>query len=310
MPGTLARCLPLVACLALAGCRTAALFGEPMVGCYPCDSLVWRYWRDPHSPWREHSSIESLRRHGFQWIRFGITTRSSAELSAARDWASLPWKHDYWSSREMGERVLSAAAAAGMRLYLFLFLSETAAHGGQQIPPTAWQDGDVLSTCEALEQYCFETARYYETRGIEIDVYEVGNEIERGICGFRPDERVPRPPEVDQLRDVQWMRENVWTSEALMLTAAIRGIKRADPEGQIVLHISTRPSPEDLLVVAFFEAMVQAGVPFDYAGLSYYPWSGYPTAPPNDNWRMELATWVAGIARLAARATPRTGMLR
>jgi len=231
-------------------------------------------------------------------MRFGITTQSHPELDQTSDWSSLPWEGGYWSCREVGARALTEAAAAGMKLYLFLFLSDTAAHGGQQIPPAAWQTYDVPQTCQALEQYCFETVTYLRGRGLDIDLYEVGNEIERGICGFRPDERVARPPEVDQLRNIEWLRKSIWAPEAQMLTAAIRGIRRADPEGKIVLHIGTRPSPEDAFVVPFFEAMGDYGVPFDYAGLSVYPWIGYPSSPRQEDWRADVERWVNGIARL------------
>jgi arabinogalactan endo-1,4-beta-galactosidase len=294
----LTHCLAVGAVLTTLGNGSALAVGEPMVGCYPCDSLVRRYWQDPNSPWKERDSIQLLRDHGFTWLRFGITTQSCPELGATPDWESFPWKHDYWSCQEVGERVLAEAARAGMRLCLFFFLSDTAAHAGQQIPPADWKDLDVLQTCQALERYCFETVDHLKRRGLPIAVYEVGNEIERGICGFRPDERVPRPAAVDQLRDVPWMRQNVWLPEALLLTAAIRGIRRADPQGQIVLHIATRPSPEDPLVVGFFEAMLQAGVPFDYAGLSFYPWIGFPTAPPKENWHADLDTWVSALGQL------------
>lgn len=294
----LACCLTFVAALTMGAKRLVPAVGDPMVGCYPCDSLVRRYWQDPNSPWKERDPIRLLHDSGFGWLRFGITTQRRAELEAMANWGVLPWKHDYWSCCEVGERVLKAAARAGMRLYLFFFLSDTAAHAGQQIPPAAWKDLDVLQTCQALERYCFETVRHLKRRGLPIEVYEVGNEIERGICGFRPDERLHRPAEVDQLRDVKWMRHNVWAPEALMLTAAIRGIKRAHPQGRIVLHVSSRPSPEDSLVVGFFEAMVQAGVPFDYAGLSFYPWDGYPTAPPNEQWHSDIDSWVSALGKL------------
>jgi arabinogalactan endo-1,4-beta-galactosidase len=288
--------LAFLASLAVTAPLASVLLAEPMVGCYPCDSLVQRYWHDVDSGWSDRSSIELLREHGFGWMRFGITTQSHAELSATGDWSALPWQGGYWSCREVGQRALSEAAAAGMKLDLMLFLSDTAAHGGRQEPPAAWRGHDVPQTCRDLEAYCFETGGYFKSRGLDIDLYEVGNEIERGICGFRPDERIARPPDVNQLTDIGWMRANIWTPEALMLTAAIRGIRRADPDAKIVLHAATRPAPEDGLVVAFFEAMAQAGVPFDYAGLSFYPWSGYPSAPPREDWRAQLGNWVAGIA--------------
>lgn len=294
----LAQWLTVFALLTMLRSGPAQVAGERMVGCYPCDSLVKRYWQDPHSPWRAQDPIKLLRDYGFEWLRFGVTTQRCQALSSTPNWSTLPWKHDYWSCQEVAERVLTEAARVGMRLHLFFFLSDTAAHAGQQNPPAAWTTADVLQTCRALEQYCFETADRLRERGLHIEVYEVGNEIEKGLCGFRPDERVPRPAQVDQLRDVKWMRHHIWVPEALMLTAAIRGIKRADSRGKIALHIASRPSPEDLWVVGFFEAMVEAGVPFDYAGLSFYPWIGYPSAPPKENWRADLDAWVTAIGRL------------
>lgn len=286
------------ALLAIIACLAAEAAGESMVGCYPCDSLVRRYWQDDGSLWARRDSIESLREHGFNWLRLGVTTQSHGELREESDWSRVPWEGGYWSCQEMAERALREASEAGMKLHLFMFLSDTAAHGGQQFPPEAWADADALSMCAAIERYCFETVERLRALGLDIEVYEVGNEIERGICGFRPGERVVLPEGVDQLNNIPWMRENVWVAEALMLTAAIRGIKRADPDGKIVLHAATRPAPEDGLVVAFFEAMSEAGVPFDYAGLSYYPWIGYLSSPPNDGWRAELGGWVTGIAAL------------
>ena len=288
----------LILILSVATGATGLPLSAPMIGCYPCDSGVRNYWQDANSPWAQQDAIELLREQGFEWMRFGVTVQNHPELDATADWAALPWKGDYWSCREVGHRAFAQAAAAGMRLYLFLFLSDTAAHAGQQKPPTAWQDADVRQTCRLLEEHCFETVAYLKASGLNIEVYEVGNEIERGICGFRPHERVPCPPAVDQLRDMAWMRDNIWTPEARMLKAAIGGVKRADPQGEIVLHAASRPSPEDLLVTAFFEAMVEFGVPFDYAGLSFYPWVGYPSAPPVDDWRGQLGRWVTDIAAL------------
>ncbi|MBM3501468.1 MAG: hypothetical protein FJX74_22670 [Armatimonadetes bacterium] len=270
---------------------------EPIVGSYPCDSFVQRYWRDTNSGWAERSAVELLRDHGFEWMRFGVTMQSFPELAAASDWTGLAWQGGYWSCREVGDRALAEASAAGLRLDLMLFLSDTAAHGARQIPPTAWQAYDVPQTCHALERYCFETARHFRRQGLRIELYELGNEIERGILGFRPGERIPLPPGIDQLRNMEWMREHLWAPEAEMLKAAIGGLRRADPTARIVLHISTRPAPEDAIVVGFFEAMTAAGVPFDIAGLSYYPWIGYPSAPPTPDWRRELRGWVDGIAR-------------
>jgi len=153
-----------------------------------------------------------------------------------------------------------------------LFLSNTAAHAGLQQAPPEWAGLSVADTATAMNSYAYDTTMYFANRGLNVEVYDIGNEIEGGIVGFTPGGRVAIPPGTDIVCDATWMHDNIWTTEAQLLSAAIAGVRRANPSAKIVLHATGMfglclgiEGP------AFFDAMVEQGVDFDYAGLSFYP---------------------------------------
>ncbi|MCK4242871.1 MAG: glycosyl hydrolase 53 family protein [Dehalococcoidia bacterium] len=94
-----------------------------------------------------------------------------------------------------------------------------------------------------------------------LDFYEIGNEIDYGICGIFADATQPR--------DAASLRSAIWSDEARLIQAAIEGVREADPEAHILLHIASSWDPD--FAVAFFQAMTDLGVEYDYVGLSYYP---------------------------------------
>ena len=232
--------------------------------------------------WNELDPIQTLHENGFSWVRVGVRTTSSMYLKNTPpfEWNALPWRNEYWSSLEYAEQILREASNAGMRLNLFFFLSDEAAHAGQQNAPAEWEGLTVEETAIALQDYCYRTTRYFIDKGLNIEIYDIGNEIQMGILNFRPDERVYRPPGVDILTDMEYMKNNIWNKEAIMLKGAISGVKQANPNAKIVLHIAGLGiSPDNLWVKTFFEFMIEQGVDYDYAGLSY-PYSGDGVAGP------------------------------
>jgi len=241
------------------------------LGSVPTDYLATRVWGDK---WKTTDPLDALAENDLNWARVGVTTLSSSLLaSTPRDqWPSLGWHDEFWSSREFAEAILDDAVARGMHLELFPFLSSTAAHAGTQNAPPEWAGLSVDDTATAIEDYTFAVATYYANRGLDIEIYDIGNEIDTGIVNFRPGERIAIPPGTDENCDVHWMRDNVWTIEAKLLSAAIAGVRRANPAAKIVLHTTGHfgiclgiEGP------AFFDAMVDLNVDFDFAGLSFYP---------------------------------------
>ena len=262
--------ISLLFCPTVGAAQTANPF---YVGGVVNDYLSKRVW---DVFWKALDPIRTLQENNFGWVRVGVRTTSSTYLknTLPSEWHTLPWREEYWSSLEYAEQILREASNAGMRLNLFFFLSDEAAHAGQQNAPPEWEGLTVEETAIALQDYCYRTARYFIDKGLNIELYDIGNEIQMGILNFRPNERVYRPPSVDILTDMEYMKNNIWNKEAILLKGAISGVRQANANAKIVLHIAGLGiSPDNVLVKTFFETMIEQGVDFDYAGLSY-PYRG------------------------------------
>jgi arabinogalactan endo-1,4-beta-galactosidase len=105
--------------------------------------------------------------------------------------------------------------------------------------------------------------------GFSVRLYRI-TEIDFGLCGIQLGTTVPVPAGVDWTTDPAWMQANIWGAYAPLLQAAISGVQSVYPSAKILLHIAGFGySPGNLLTSAFFQSMVNLGVSFDIAGLSY-----------------------------------------
>lgn len=217
------------------------------------------------------------------WARVGVTTLSSSQLGATpyTQWSTIPYDDSFWNCREYSAQIMKEAASAGMRLNLFFFLSDTAAYASRQTAPAAWQGLSVSDTAAAVQSYCYATTQYFIDQGLNIEVYDIGNEIQFGILDFTPGDRISVPPGTDLLNDTAYLESQLWPTEATLLQAAITGVKMANPNAKITLHITgLGASQGDQLIKTFFSTMIALGVDFDYAGLSFPARSGHPAARP------------------------------
>lgn len=243
-----------------------------MLGGTVCDYMNYEIWS---TSWEKGVLMKRLKENGFNWVRVGVQMKDSPELenNDILKWNTFPWRDLYWSSVQYASAILKDADKAGMKKNLFFFLSDTNASGAAQNAPASWSGLTADQTAENLKEYCYETTKYFMDKGIEIDMYDIGNEIERGILNFRPDERIERPADVNILSNMDWMRSNIWNIEAKLLISAIDGVRKADPDAKICLHASCLARGGDnTLLKGFFKAMVDFEVPFDVMGVSYY-WS-------------------------------------
>jgi arabinogalactan endo-1,4-beta-galactosidase len=261
-------------------------------GATVCDFVAYQAFGGREPEWHP---LADLRAGGVDWARIGVTTQRCPELDATDDWRDVPWRGEYWSCLEYAGRVAQIAAGEGMHLCVFLFLSDQAANGARQGAPPEWDALPLPALCRRVERHAYEVARYFADRGLRVEAYELGNEIERGVLGVP---RLPAEPPIDWSRmfreDAAWLHEHVWRDEARVLLAAARGIRRANREARLGLHISALPPPNDAFVPAFFEAMAEERVPYDYAALSVYPWVGEGW----EGWRGTLGAWTARINAL------------
>jgi|GEM_PF-3525344 len=234
-----------------------------------CDYLGKETW---DTYWKNNDLLKMLTDNGCVWARVGVTTVSSSDLknTPQPDWRLLNYENEYWSSLEYSEAILRDAAQKGMKTDLFLFLSDKAAHAGTQDAPKEWQGLSVEDTGDKLQTYCYNTTKYFMDKGIKIDIYEIGNEINMGILNFRPFERIPVPDGVNITTDMEYLKNNVWNIESILLKRAIQGVKEANPDAKIGLHTAGLGiNKGDTYTKSFFETMINNGVDFDYIGLSY-----------------------------------------
>jgi hypothetical protein len=223
--------------------------------------------------WGNVDPHQVMKASGMGWYATDSTFNSAAQLAATppSQWGAVGWHDAFWRSEEMVAQDLKKAQAAGLRLYLQLYLTEGPADFGRQSAPAAWQGLSVADTADRLRSATNALVSKYKSQGINVEVYSVGNEIDIGILQFRPGERIALPPAGMSALDINYLRASVWPTEATLLKAGIEGIKAADPNARIVLHIAglSLPVPSDIFVKAFFKFMVDQGVPFDYAALSH-----------------------------------------
>lgn len=201
--------------------------------------------------WTELDPLHVLKKNGLNWNRIGVLIKNCPVGDS-----------ECWCSIEYAEEVMKSSVKNGMRIDLFFYLSHTAAYAAHQPCPPEWEHFTVEEKANALRRYCNDTVTYYKSRGLNIETYEMGNEIDFGILGEEP------PKGVDWW-DIDYLKENIWNKEAQMLKGAIKGVKKADPQATILLHIGCSSRP--YFVRAFFKSMIEFEVPFDLAGLSFYP---------------------------------------
>jgi arabinogalactan endo-1,4-beta-galactosidase len=229
--------------------------------------------------------FSTFKAQGMEWIRVGVTTSSVPLLDAIspEQWRNQPGLINlaWWGSREYAAVTLRDAQSRGMRLDAYLYMSDTAANWGNQSAPAAWAGKSIADTAVLVEQQAFDTATYFKNKGLNIEIYEIGNEIDIGIIDFLPGRRITVPPGVDFVNNRQWLRDNVWNIEAQLLSAAIAGIRRANPSARVAIHAASlevgtgsRFGPD------FFQAMRDFGVNYDIAAISH------PYALDNYSWKL------------------------
>ena len=163
--------------------------------------------------------------------------------------------------RTYATEIVRRALAAGLDPYLVIFLSEDWADLMKQPAPAAWKDLDIPERAEAIRKYSREIVQHFRKEGLRSHLYEIGNEIDYGICGVYPGKGTKKNPTS--------LSRSCWPDAARLVLAAQEGVREADPEAKFLLHIAHWWDPE--FCVAFFQFMLGQGVTVDFAGLSYFP---------------------------------------
>lgn len=190
--------------------------------------------------------LEIMSDYGFNWIRLRLFVDPTAENGYSRDgYCGLE------STLAFAKRI----KAAGMKFLLDFHYSDTWADPGKQYKPASWSR-DTGSALEGrIYTYSKETIERFIAEGVTPDMVQVGNEINHGMVW------------------PQGKNEDSWVPFLVMLRCASAGVRAADPNIKIMLHIACGGQNEES--VRFFDKAISRDVKFDVIGESYYPeWHG------------------------------------
>ncbi len=170
-------------------------------------------------------------------------------------------KDDGQNGKAYATQVMQRALAAGLQPYLVIFLSEDWADLMKQPAPAPWKDLDLASRAAAVRDYSRNIVTHFRKQGLKSHLYEIGNEIDYGICGVYPGRSTKKSPAS--------LSQRCWPQAAELIKASQQGVKEADPEAKFLLHIAHWWDVK--FCIAFFQFMLAHDISVDFAGLSYFP---------------------------------------
>ena len=159
------------------------------------------------------------------------------------------------------EALIRRAVAAGLDPYPVIFLSDDWADLVKQPAPAMWRELELEPRREAVREYSRELVVSLRAAGLVGHRYEIGNEVDYGICGVYPGKSTKKNPES--------LSRRCWPDAATLMVASQKGVLEADPEARFLIHIAHWWDAE--FCIAFFRFMLDQGVRVDEVGLSYFP---------------------------------------
>jgi len=193
----------------------------------------------------ESAVLKILKKSGINTVRIGVCVQD-----------------DDIGGRNYASQVALRAKENSLDACFVFFLSDEETSINNQKSPLIWDSLPVAEKADAVKEYSEATVRYFKTLGIKTHLFEIGNEIDFGICGVFAGHEAPQ-------NDTQWLSENIWVSEAKILKACQEGILKADAKAEFVIHLASWTMTERC--AAFIKTILENGVRVDYTGLTYFP---------------------------------------
>lgn len=146
------------------------------------------------------------------------------------------------------------AAAQGMKLLVDFHYSDFWADPSRQLAPKAWQEMDITEKQTALYDFTVESLRAILRAGGDVDMVQIGNEINGGLAGETEDEAV-----------------------AALLRVAYRAVRDTAAENGKAIAVAVHYTGIENTAATLWRAdwLAQQEVDYDIFGVSYYPyWHG------------------------------------
>lgn len=221
-----------------------------------------------------------------KWLWNGQETDLFAGLAqqGVKEFRVRLWtKDDGPHGKTYATEVAKRALRAGLNPYLVIFLSEDWADMMKQPLPTAWKNLSFEERAAAVQTYSREIVAHFRQEGLQCHLYEIGNEIDYGVCGEYPSKSAKKTPAA--------LSRQLWLRSAELIRASQAGVREADPEAKFMLHIAHWWDAD--FCTAFFRFMLDHGVQLDFAGLSYFPSS-------NIGGSLEMEEFGATVSKLSS----------
>jgi arabinogalactan endo-1,4-beta-galactosidase len=176
--------------------------------------------------------------------------------------------------------------------------------------PGVWTSLTLEQMLPVLRTYGSVAARQILSTGVQVRIWDVGNEVEFGAAGVavapmpgacddtaggpgwyrapdQVDSAIGKMSVVELMKmpegqRIAWLKVHLWPHEARMLAAVAEGIRSVDPHARFSTHVSGITAVLPGQAVAFYKAMREGGFTADELGVSYYPTS---SANPHDRLR-------------------------
>ncbi|MDR2917357.1 MAG: glycosyl hydrolase 53 family protein [Tannerella sp.] len=191
---------------------------------------------------KEQDVLEILKNNYFNWIRLRLFVDPSAENGYSKDgYCGLE------STLAMARRIKSS----GMKFLLDIHYSDTWADPGKQFTPESWSQLKGSALEGQVYRYTNETIKRFMDEGVCPDMVQVGNEIHNGMLW--PQGKI----------------EDSYEPFAVLLRCASAGVRAANPDIKIMIHIACGGQNEKS--IKFFDKIISRDVKFDIIGQSYYP---------------------------------------
>ena len=207
--------------------------------------------------------LQIMKAHGFNYVR----VRIFVDPTAADGYD--PRSGQGYCGLEQTIKFAKRIKAAGMGFLLDFHYSDNWADPQKQVKPLAWRDLPFPELVKTVHDYTKDVVAKLKAAGAAPDMVQPGNEITPGM--LLPD---------GSTRD--------WDKLAALLKAGIAGVKEADPNILIMLHIDK--GGNNAVTHQWVDGALAHGVEFDILGESCYS---------NTAWQGPITKQVANFAELA-----------
>jgi arabinogalactan endo-1,4-beta-galactosidase len=149
---------------------------------------------------------------------------------------------------------------SGLKFLLDIHYSDTWADPAHQTKPAAWQSLSYTQLVDSVYSYTYSVVKALDNANVLPDMIQIGNEI---IVGFLwPEGRVGG----------NYNTTTQWQQFTTLLKTARNAIVEAIPDTTIPIMLHIDRGGDNAGSRWFYDNMNSYQVPFDYIGLSFYPW--------------------------------------